>query len=225
MKQRRPIVAIDGPSGAGKSTVSKMLARRLGFLYLDTGAMYRCVGLLALRHAVDPLSPNDLAPLLADLRISFVPDAGGDQLTLCNGEDVTELIRAHEVSQTASKASSVGAVRTRLVAMQREMGAAGGVVMEGRDIGTNVFPDAEVKIFLVASAEQRARRRWQELRARGESVEFEAVLADQRERDQRDSERALNPLVPAPDAHLVDTSDLTIEQVVDRLAELVRNYA
>ena len=109
--------------------------------------------------------------------------------------------------------------------MQREMGAAGGVVMEGRDIGTNVFPDAEVKIFLVASAEQRARRRWQELRARGESVEFEAVLADQRERDQRDSERALNPLVPAPDAHLVDTSDLTIEQVVDRLAELVRNYA
>lgn len=221
MKRERPIVAIDGPSGSGKSTVSKLLAQCLGFLYLDSGAMYRCVGLQVLRLGLDPLVPQALAPLLANLRISFASDGRGGQRVICNGEDVTEAIREHEVSQAASKSSGVAAVRARLVAMQREMGGAGGVVMEGRDIGTNVFPDAEVKIFLVAGAEQRAQRRFRELRARGEHVDFEAVLADQRERDQRDSSRALNPLVQAPDAHLVDTSDLTIEQVVERLTRLV----
>ncbi len=221
MKRERPIVAIDGPSGSGKSTVSKLLARRLGFMYLDTGAMYRCVGLLAMRRGLDPLDAQALEPLLADLRISFVPDGQGGQRVLCQNEDVTTAIREHEVSQMASKASRVAAVRTRLVAMQREMGAGGGVVMEGRDIGTNVFPDAEVKVFLVASAEQRARRRWLELQARGENVDYETILTDQHERDERDSSRELNPLVQAPDAHRLDTSDLTIEQVVERLAELV----
>jgi len=225
MKRERPIVAIDGPSGSGKSTVSKRLARRLGYVYIDTGAMYRCVGLLALETGVDPLDGESLHPLLADLAIRFEPGDGEQQRVICNERDVTTAIREHEVSQAASKASSVGAVRTRLVAMQRELGATGGAVMEGRDIGTNVFPDAEVKIFLTASAEERAQRRYAELLMRGEDVEYEQILADQLERDKRDSERELNPLVMADDAILVDTSNLTIDQVIDKLAQIVEKAA
>ena len=217
----RPIVAIDGPSGSGKSTVSKMLAERLNFIYLDTGAMYRCVGLLARRAGSDPLDAAALAPLLDRLEIYFEPDGRGGQRVFCNREDVTAEIRRHEVSQAASQASSLPAVRTRLVAMQRQMGAGGGVVMEGRDIGTNVFPDAEVKVFLVAGDEERARRRVRELAQRGQAVDFAQVLADQRERDRRDSERDLNPLRQAPDAIALDTTGLTVDQVVDRLAMLV----
>jgi len=221
MSRSLQIVAIDGPSGSGKSTVSKMLANQLGFVYLDTGAMYRCVGLLALRQGIEPTDEHGLLPLLAGLSIRFTPGEEERQRVFCNNEDVTEAIREHEVSQAASKASSVGPVRERLVAMQREMGNIGGVVMEGRDIGTNVFPDAEVKIFLTASAEERAQRRYAELLLRGEDVEFEQILADQLERDKRDSERELNPLVIAPDAILLDTSNLTIDQVVEKMVKLV----
>lgn len=219
--REKPIVAIDGPSGSGKSTVSKLLARKLGFVYLDTGAMYRCVGLLALRNGVDPLDAEGLVPFLEDLTISFSPGKKGGQKVICNGEDVTRAIRQPEISQAASKASSVAVVRTKLVAMQREMGADGGVVMEGRDIGTNVFPDAEMKFFLIASPQERAKRRHLELIRREEKVDFQTVLIEQYERDERDSSRELNPLIQAPDAHLVDTSNLTIEQVVDELAAIV----
>jgi cytidylate kinase len=223
MPREKPIIAVDGPSGAGKSTISKEVARRLGFVYLDTGAMYRCVGLLALQRGIDPRDGAALVPSLADLRIAFEPDGQGGQRVFCNGEDVTAAIRRHEVSQAASQSSALPAVRAKLVAMQREMGAAGGVVMEGRDIGTNVFPDAEIKIFLTATAEERARRRAKELAERGEPVDFAAVLADQLERDRRDASRELNPLIQAPDAILVDATNLTIEQTVDVIARLAQS--
>jgi cytidylate kinase len=216
----RPIVAIDGPSGAGKSTIGKLLAQRLGFLYLDTGAMYRCVGLLALRRGVAVDDEAALAPLLGDLRVDFAPDGRGGQRVICNGEDVTDAIRRHEVSGAASRASAAPAVRAKLVAMQRELAAAGGVVMEGRDIGTNVFPDAEVKFFLTATAAERARRRTLELAGRGQPADFAAVLAEQLDRDRRDSARELNPLIQAPDAVLVDATNMTIDEVVDHMARL-----
>jgi len=222
MSRAKPIVAIDGPSGSGKSTVSKLVAQQLGFVYLDTGAMYRCVGLLALRRRVDPLNEDEFQTLLDKLTISFARDQQGGQQVLVNGEQVTRAIRGHEVSQAASKVSSLPVVRARLVAMQRAMGAGGGVVMEGRDIGTNVFPDAEVKVFLTASAQVRARRRYEELKARGEDVEYGVVLTDQLERDERDSRRELNPLDLAPDAHLLDTSNLTIDQVVAQIVAWAR---
>ncbi len=221
MKRERPIIAIDGPSGAGKSTISQRLARRLGFVYIDSGAMYRCVGLLALRRGAAANDAAALAPLLRDLRIAFEPDGRGGQRVRCNGEDVTDAIRRHEISQAASEASALPQVRAKLVAMQRELGAAGGVVMEGRDIGANVFPDAEVKFFLTATAEERARRRALELAGRGEPADFAAVLADQLDRDRRDSGRALNPLVQLPEAIAVDATTMTIEEVVERMAQAV----
>lgn len=222
MKRERCVVAIDGPSGAGKSTISKGVAAQLGFIYLDTGAMYRCVGLLLLRRGVDPLDEQALGEVLADLAIEFRTDAGADQRTICNGEDVTRAIREHAVSEAASRASSVPLVREKLVAMQRRMGAAGGVVMEGRDIGTNVFPDAEVKVFLTAGAEVRAERRVKQLLQSGQQADYETILADQLRRDRRDSERAVNPLIQAPDAVLLDSSALTIFQVIERIVALVR---
>jgi len=220
--REKPIVEIDGPSGAGKSTISRMVAGALSFLYLDTGAMYRCVGLLALRDRVDPTDAAAVDGLLGGLSITFQHDGSGGQRVVCNGEDVTGAIRDHPVSQAASKFSSLPDVRTRLVAMQRELGRAGGVVMEGRDIGTNVFPDAEVKIFLTATAEARARRRVEQLRQIGQEADFATILADQLERDGRDSTREVNPLTQAPDAVCVDTTDLTIEQVVRRIVDLAQ---
>jgi len=223
MPRSQPIIAIDGPSGSGKSTVSKMLARRLGYVYLDTGAMYRCVGLLALRQGLDPLSDEALSPVLDGLAIRFELGDGETQKVFCNDQEVTLEIRRPEVSQAASKASSRPLVREKLVAMQRKMGARGGVVMEGRDIGTNVFPHADFKFFVTASAVERARRRFLELQARGDRTTYEDVLADQLERDKRDSERELNPLIQAPDAILIDTSNMSIDTVVEALAAVVED--
>jgi len=220
VKREKPIIAIDGPSGAGKSTISKLVARRLGFVYLDTGAMYRCVGLLALRRNVDPLDAEAVAAFLPNLSIEFRLSVHGAQQVICNGEDVSDAIREHPVSQAASKTSSRAVVREKLVAMQREMGRAGGVVMEGRDIGTNVFPDAEVKVFLTATPQERARRRVGQLEAAGQPADYEKILADQLERDRRDASRKLNPLVRAADAIEVDSSDIAIEQVVDKIVRL-----
>ncbi len=222
MKRERCVVAIDGPSGAGKSTISKGVAAQLGFIYLDTGAMYRCVGLLLLRRNADPLDEEALREVLTDLAIDFRAGEGEDQRVLCNDEDVTLAIREHAVSEAASRASSVPLVREKLVAMQRRMGAAGGVVMEGRDIGTNVFPDAEVKIFLTAAAEVRAERRVNQLQQLGQTADYPSILEDQRRRDKRDSERAVNPLIQAPDAVLLDCSDLTIPQVIEQIVALAR---
>ena len=218
---KKPVIAIDGPAGAGKTSLAKGLAHRLGFLYIDSGAMYRCVGLLAERKGLACEENPELFLLLESLRISFETNPEG-QRVFANGEDVTELIRRHEVSRLASGFSALPAVRKRLVALQRELGRDGGVVMEGRDIGTNVFPEAKLKIFLTASAEARAKRRFLELMEKGQDISFEQVLQDQIRRDESDTSRTLNPLAKAHDALALDTSDMTLDQVVEMVAEKAR---
>jgi cytidylate kinase len=206
------LVAIDGPAGAGKSTVARAVARELGFTYLDSGAMYRCVGLLALRSpAADP------AQLAAGARLELVPGRGGAARVLLDGCDVSEEIRAPEVSQAASHVAADPGVRHEVVARQRRLLAQGDWVAEGRDIGTVVAPQAALKVFLTAEARERARRRAAQLGA-----DLAAVEREQAERDERDLTRAHSPLVPAPDAVALDTTELSFEQVVDRVAELAR---
>ncbi|MDQ7842884.1 MAG: (d)CMP kinase [Armatimonadota bacterium] len=214
--RRRPVIAIDGPVGAGKSTVARILAQRLGYRYVDTGAMYRSVAWQAERLGIDLRAEDEVAEVARSLRVEFVPTPAGQRVVV-DGTDVTEAIRSPRVSEGASIVSAYPAVRRAMVALQRRMGADGGVVMEGRDIGTVVFPDAEVKIFLDASLKERARRRYEELRARGEGATFEKVLAALRERDQRDSTRRHSPLRAAPDALVVDSTHLTVDEVVERI--------
>ena len=219
-----PIVAIDGPAGAGKSTVARELARRLGFTIVDTGAIYRAVALAARRANVAWEDDEGLSRLLdAGLGISFVsgPD---NQRVFLHGEDVTEAIRAPEISRGASVVSARPVVRRKLLGLQRQLGRAAGqgAVLEGRDIGTVVFPDADVKFFLTASDEARAARRHAELQERGLSVPLQEVLADQRQRDKDDSERAIAPLKPAPDAVVVDTTGMDLGEVVERCDRVAR---
>lgn len=224
MSPRRPVVAIDGRTAAGKSTVARAIATRLGFRYVDTGAMYRSVALAAIRRGVDLADPDATARLAGALVIDFRPaaDAAAGDRVVVDGEDVTEAIRTPEVSEGASIVSVSPGVRSALVARQRAMGAEGGVVMEGRDIGTVVFPDADVKIFLDASLEVRARRRHAELRARGVEVDLEDVRRTEAERDQRDETRALSPLRPAADAVVLDTTTQGLEDVINNIVRLVR---
>jgi cytidylate kinase len=217
------IVAIDGPAGAGKSTVSRLVAARLGFAMVDTGAIYRAVALAATRRGVPLDDDARLAELLPTVEIGFAPDGspGGGQRVLLGGEDVSAEIRTPPMSLGASKVSARPVVRAGLLDVQRRLALAAenaGAVLEGRDIGTVVFPDADVKFFLTASPEERARRRHAELRAKGEAQTFEEVLADQLRRDRNDSQRAVAPLRPAADALVVDTSGVPLDAVVDRLA-------
>lgn len=225
MTQRRAIsIAIDGPAGAGKSTIAKLLARRFALSYVDTGAMYRGVALLGKRAGTTPGDEAALARVAQSAVFRFEMDPAGDSLlnrVFLNGEEVTEAIREPEISSLASPVSALSGVRRALVAAQKQMGAAGGVVMEGRDIATVVLPHAEVKIFLTASPEERARRRLLELEEKGKQAEYETVLAEMRERDHRDSTREDSPLKPAPDSVTVDTDGISIEQVVDRISEVV----
>ena len=219
-------MAIDGPAGAGKSAVARELAFLLGVPYLDTGAMYRCVGLLACRAGLAlPFGESDVARLgeiARTLDVRFLGDPRAQRVAL-GDEDVTDSLRSPEASQWASLVSAVPAVRRELVPRQREVAAASGGVVEGRDIGTVVFPSARFKFFVTASPEVRARRRFDELVARGVAATWEAVLAEQRERDLRDSSRADSPMVPARDAVIVDTGDMTLEQVVAALLGAVRS--
>ena len=203
------IIAIDGPSAAGKSTVAKLLAKELGVEYIDTGAMYRAVALKIVRDGTD----TDDAVALAALLDRTDVDLAGTQVLL-DGEDVSGLIRTEEVSMQASRVSAIPAVREKLVALQREMGSRKSVVMDGRDIGSNVFPGAEYKFFITASPEVRAGRRQKELDGRGDKTSFEDVLEDVKKRDWDDSHRALNPLVQTDDAVLIVTDDLGIEEVL-----------
>ena len=218
MTGRRPIVAIDGPAGAGKSTIARTVAERLGYVYVDTGAMYRSVAWKSLQEDV-PLSDADgISALARSMTIRFARNDG--QRVYADDTDVTEAIRAPQVTQLSSPVSAISGVRRRLVEMQREMGANGGVVMEGRDIGTVVFPDAEVKVFLSASPEERARRRHRELAEKGIPASLEDLTAQMRERDIRDSTREDSPLKQAQDATLIDTDGMTINEVVDAVIEL-----
>ncbi len=222
MLGRRLVVAIDGPAGAGKSTVSKRLAQRLGYRLLDTGAIYRSVALAARRAGVSWDDPSGCAALAAALDIDFAWEGEVNHVRLA-GEDVTAAIRTPESSQGASQVSAHPPVRAALLDLQRRLGAQGGVVVEGRDIGTVVFPQAEAKFFLTASPEVRARRRFEELRAAGRPVEYDATLAEVIERDRRDTERATAPLRRADDALLVDSSDRSIDDVVADMEARVRS--
>jgi CMP/dCMP kinase len=217
---RRIVVAIDGPAGAGKSTASRALAQRLGYGYVDTGAMYRAVGVLAAERGLALDDDAALARLVGAL--SFELRDAGTALVV-DGRDVSAAIRRADAGELASRVSTRPVVRERLVALQRALGEAGGVVMEGRDIGTVVFPDAPVKLYLTAAPAERARRRAAELRARGEEVDEGALAADLEARDRRDSGREHAPLRPASDARLIDTTHLGLDEVVERMAEAVQS--
>ncbi len=217
------VIAIDGPVGAGKSTVAKLVAQRLGYLYVDTGAMYRAIAFKALRLGMDIHDPVVMGMLAQASDIQLQPQPDGSVQVILDGEDVTELIRTPEVSQAASIASAHPEVRKVLTERQRALAALGGVVMEGRDIQTVVAPDAEVKVFLTASVEERARRRWQELQQKGVAVSYEEVLQQVHERDQRDTARSIAPLQKAPDAVEIDTTRLSPEEVAERIVALVHH--
>jgi cytidylate kinase len=216
--QKRVVVAIDGPAGAGKSTIAKRVAARLGFTYIDSGAMYRAVALWALRRKVDPGDMHRMEQLAIAAGIELLP--GRIRL---NGEDVTDAIRTPEVSAGASKVAVIPGVRRALVAKQRAMGERSSVVMEGRDIGTVVFPHADVKVFLDADPRERVRRRLGDVRAAGEEIPETALAAQMQERDQRDSTRADGPLAQAPDAAYLDSTSLTVEEVEEAILKLVRS--
>lgn len=219
--RKAPIIAIDGPSGAGKSTLSKLLAKELGFVNLDTGAMYRCVALAASRRGIDPDDHAALGALARTLRIEFLRGGAGERVLL-DGEDVSTAIRTPAVSLLTSKVSAVAGVRAALVELQRQLGAFGGVVLEGRDIGTVVFPEAEVKFFLVATARERGRRRYEELRAKGLMVDLEQTIAEVEARDAADSAREHAPLLQAADAVAIDTTGVAIEQVLADMLAVTR---
>lgn len=215
-------VAIDGPAGAGKSTIAKAAAARFGFIYVDTGAIYRTVGLAARRAGVDPKDAEGVTALLPSLSIRFDYTEEGTQRMLLGGEDVSGLIRTPEISLYASAVSAIPAVRAFLLDMQRDMAKTTSVVMDGRDIGTVVLPDAGLKIFLTASAEARANRRFIELRQKGDPATFEEVLADMLVRDKNDSTRAAAPLKAADDAITVDTTEMTLDESIECLCGLIR---
>jgi cytidylate kinase len=217
IKPKRVIIAIDGPAGAGKSTIARRLAERLGFTYIDTGAMYRAVALWAVQLGVDFADLHRMEQLALAAGIELAP--GRIRL---NGEDVTEAIRAPAVSNGASRIAVIPGVRRAMVAKQRALGEKVSVVMEGRDIGTVVFPNADVKVFLDADPRERVRRRMVEQRAKGEEVAETALAAEMKERDQRDSTRTDAPLAQAPDAMFLDSTGLTLDQVEEAILKMVR---
>ncbi|MBV9211731.1 MAG: (d)CMP kinase [Acidobacteria bacterium] len=216
------IIAIDGPSGAGKSTLGRMLARELGLLYLDTGAMYRAAALAVKRAGISTQDSEAVAKVVSDARISLEGDPDSLRVTL-GGEDVSEEIRSEEVSHAASVISTISEVRRALVSRQRTLAGRGrGAVLEGRDIGTVVFPDANVKFFLTARPEARAHRRYEEDRLRERDTSYEDTLTDINQRDQRDSTRADSPLAIAEDAVVIDSTEFSIEEVFEKMLSVIR---
>ncbi len=213
-------IAIDGPAGAGKSTIARVLAKELGFIYVDTGALYRTIGHYMLSHGIATDDTDAIVAALDGLTVS-VEYVDGEQHVFANGEDVNAYIRTPEVSMAASAVSAIPAVRTFLLQVQRDMAATRSVVMDGRDIGTTILPDARIKIFLTASPEARAQRRYAELCEKGVSTTYDEVLADMVKRDYDDTHRAASPLRQAADAVLVDTSDDTLDEAIARMMQVV----
>ena len=215
-------IAIDGPSGAGKSTLAKSLASRLGYLYVDTGAIYRTIGYYAFSNGIDPKDETAVVASLPEIRVEMAYGEDGLQHMLLNGADVTKEIRLPEISMYASAVSAHPGVRAFLLEMQRQMARTSDVIMDGRDIGTVVLPDAKVKVYLTASSEERARRRCLELEQRGTPEPFEKVLKEIEERDWNDSHRAVAPLRQADDAVLLDTTKLNFEQSEEALLKIIK---
>lgn len=216
---KKLIIAIDGTAGSGKSTTAKMVARRLHYLHIDTGAMYRAVALAVLQNNIDPDDIGAVEELTRDLKIRL--DRSNGIAVLLNDTDITDLIRNSEVTAIASKVSSYGGVREKLADEQRQMGKNGGVVLEGRDIGTVIFPDADVKLYFTADIEERARRRLHELADKGEEVDYDSMIADLAFRDHADSTRKISPLKKADDAITIDTTDLSIDEQVEKVLSIV----
>ncbi|ARD49437.1 (d)CMP kinase [Sporosarcina sp. P33] len=211
-------IAIDGPAAAGKSTIAKLVAKKLGYTYIDTGAMYRAITFKVLQHAADPRSEEEIMQLISQTDIELQP---GEQVqkVLLDGADVTDAIRSHEVTANVSAIAAMTAVRKLLVAKQRQLAAKSSVVMDGRDIGTSVLPEAELKIFMTASVEERAERRLLEEQQRGMSSDYETLKREISERDKADSERKISPLKKAEDAIIIDTTGKTIEEVTNSIIE------
>lgn len=220
---KKIVVAIDGPAGAGKSTIAKLAAEKLGYAYIDTGAMYRSVAWKFLQTG-KAFDEDFISGLSKTMLIDFKPEAKINRVFV-DGTEVTDAIRTPEVTAIVSRVAAIGAVREAMVDQQRRMGEAGGVLMDGRDIGTVVFPNAQLKIFLTASVEERARRRYAEMVAKGQQVDLQQLQADIAERDKQDSERAISPLRQAEDALLLDSSDMGISEVTDRILQLVQERA
>ena len=219
-KDKTYAIAIDGPSGAGKSSLARTAAREMGFIYVDTGAIYRTVGWAALCRGAEDAAA--VAALLPEIHITMDYGEDGAQRMYLNGEDVSEKIRLPEVSMAASRVSALPEVRSFLLDMQRSLAEQSSVIMDGRDIGTVVLPGADVKIFLTAGSEARARRRWLELQERGIPRDWEQLLRETRERDEKDANRAESPLRPAADSVLLDTSELDFSQSLERIIEIIR---
>jgi CMP/dCMP kinase len=218
---RRLVIAIDGPAASGKSTTARNVAQRLGYTYIDTGAMYRAVTLAVLRAGIDPNDREAVERIACDTTVTFERAGDGSLHTILDGEDVSTAIRSPDVTSSVSAVSSYPRIREHLVALQQTMGRKGGVVLDGRDIGTVVFPDADVKVFMVADLRARAERRHAELSTQGTDVDLGGLQADLERRDHLDSTRALSPLTKAEDAIEIDTSTMSIEDQVERVLELV----
>ncbi len=224
MTRPRPVIAIDGPAGVGKSTTSRELARRLGYTLVDTGALYRGVAFAARERGISWADEAAVAAVCGEIELGFASQDDGTPRLLIDGIDRGDDIRTPEMSSGASQVSAYPGVRSALLGIQRRLGAEGGVVLEGRDIGTVVFPDAEVKLFLTASAEERARRRVKDLESRGIEVDYDELLAQIQARDEADSTRAIAPLRPAEDAVILDSTSLDMDAVVRHVLELVESF-
>ncbi|MBR5220616.1 MAG: (d)CMP kinase [Clostridia bacterium] len=214
-------IAIDGPSGAGKSTVAKALAKELHYVYVDTGAMYRAIGVYVRGHGIDKNNADAVIAALPDIRVSLDYAEDGTQIVLLNGEDVSTVIRENEISLYASTVSKIPEVRARLLSLQREMAQTHNVIMDGRDIGTVVLPDAQLKVFMFASPEARADRRTKELLEKGQTVDYETILAEINARDEQDRTRSVSPAIPADDAVMLDNSGLDIDGTVGAIRDML----